>query len=49
MVKEYKIEGMTCGGCVAKVKKSLEYLSEVERAEIQLIACLLYTSDAADE
>jgi copper chaperone CopZ len=38
MVKEYKIEGMTCGGCVAKVKKSLEYLSEVERAEIQLIA-----------
>ena len=27
---------MTCGGCVANVKKSLESLSEVEKAIIQL-------------
>jgi len=38
MVKEYKIEGMTCGGCVANVKKSLEQLAEVEKADIQLDA-----------
>lgn len=38
MVKEYKIEGMTCGGCVANVKKSLEFLQEVEKADIQLVA-----------
>ena len=38
MVKEFKIEGMTCGGCVANVKKSLEQLAEVEKADIQLDA-----------
>lgn len=36
MTKTYKIEGMTCGGCVAKVKSGLEQLAEVEEANIQL-------------
>lgn len=38
MTKEYLIEGMTCGGCVAKVKQSLESLNAVEKAAIQLAA-----------
>ena len=31
MIQTYKIEGMTCGGCVAKVKSALE---EIRRNEI---------------
>lgn len=38
MIKKYLIEGMTCGSCVSKVKQSLEGLSEVEKADIQLEA-----------
>ena len=38
MIKKYLIEGMTCGGCVSKVKQSLEGLNEVEKADIQLEA-----------
>lgn len=36
MTKTYKINGMTCGGCVANVKRSLENLDVVETANIQL-------------
>ncbi|MEM6320761.1 MAG: heavy-metal-associated domain-containing protein [Bacteroidota bacterium] len=36
MTKTYQIEGMTCGGCVAKVKKGLESLPSVSSADIQL-------------
>ena len=38
MVQKYKIEGMTCGGCVATVKQALENLEVVESADIQLEA-----------
>lgn len=38
MIKEYKIEGMTCGSCVAKVKKYLENADGVIKANIQLTA-----------
>jgi copper chaperone CopZ len=36
MQKQYKIEGMTCNGCVAGVKKKLSNLEQVQSAEIQL-------------
>lgn len=36
MIQTYKIDGMTCGGCVAKVKSALEEMSQVEEAKIQL-------------
>ena len=36
MQSTYIIEGMTCQGCVAKVKKSLEELQEITSADIQL-------------
>ncbi len=36
MTHEYKIEGMTCGGCVSKVKSELLKLPEVLSAEVQL-------------
>lgn len=36
MKKQYKIEGMSCGGCVANVKKKLEELTEVTAANVQL-------------
>lgn len=38
MTKEYVINGMSCGGCAAGVKKTLENLPEVESADIQLTA-----------
>ena len=38
MQKEYHIDGMTCGGCVAKVKGKLEKLAAVEAAIVQLVA-----------
>ena len=38
MVQKYKIEGMTCGGCVATVKQALENLEVVGSADIQLEA-----------
>jgi len=36
MGQKYYIEGMTCGGCVASVKRALENLVDVEEASIQL-------------
>lgn len=36
--KEYTITGMTCMGCVAKVKSTIESLSGVNKADIQLEA-----------
>lgn len=36
--RKYKIQGMTCGSCVARVQKSLEHLSGVQSADIQLSA-----------
>jgi copper chaperone CopZ len=38
MEKTYRIEGMTCGGCVASVKQSLERVPGVTKANIQLEA-----------
>lgn len=38
MEKQYNISGMTCGGCVAKVKKTLEAIPEVGSAQVQLEA-----------
>ena len=34
MEKTMKIEGMMCGHCEARVKKSLEALAEVDAAEV---------------
>ena len=34
MTKTMKIEGMMCGHCEARVKKCLEALPEVEKAEV---------------
>ena len=36
MQQLYKIEGMTCGGCVAGVKGKLSKLDDIQSAEIQL-------------
>ena len=36
MTHTYKIEGMTCGNCVAKVKSHLLMLPDVESAEVTL-------------
>lgn len=38
MTKEYHIKGMTCVGCVTKVKKALESVSGVASASVQLTA-----------
>lgn len=38
MEKQYSITGMTCGGCVVKVKKTLEAVNGVQSAHIQLNA-----------
>ena len=34
--RTYKIEGMTCGGCVASVKNQLLTASEIKEAHVQL-------------
>ncbi len=36
MIKNYSIDGMTCGACVAKVKKALEDIPAVNTAMVQL-------------
>jgi copper chaperone CopZ len=36
ITKTYKIEGMTCGGCVASVKKQLDESASITKAVIQL-------------
>ena len=52
MKETLKIEGMTCDHCVMHVTNALEAIDGVEKAKVSLKkneACLLYTSDAADE
>lgn len=36
MKQRYQINGISCGGCVAKVKKTLEEHPNIEKAEIFL-------------
>ncbi len=36
MIKEYKIDGMTCMGCVAHVKEALESIDGVKSADVSL-------------
>jgi len=36
MLQKYNIEGMTCGGCIASVKRALENVVDIEEANIQL-------------
>lgn len=36
MIQTYKIEGMTCGACVAKVKAALEKIVEIPEVKVQL-------------
>ena len=36
MIQKYKIEGMTCGSCVAKVKTALEKVTGVDKVNVQL-------------
>ncbi len=36
MKKDYELEGMSCGGCVTNVKRSLLQLPDVTAAEVQL-------------
>ena len=36
MKKEYTITGMTCGGCVAKVQRTLSNIEGVKKADVQL-------------
>lgn len=38
MEKQYSISGMTCSGCVAKVKRTLEAIPGVKSAQIELEA-----------
>ena len=36
MKKKYQINGISCGGCIASVKKTLEVHPNIERAQIFL-------------
>ena len=36
MTQKYQINGISCGGCVARVKKTLEEHPNIEKAEIFL-------------
>jgi len=36
MKQKFQIDGISCGGCVAQVKKTLEEHSNIENAEISL-------------
>ena len=52
MTKTMKIEGMMCGHCEARVKKALEALAGVERAEISHekgTAVVSMSADVADD
>ena len=47
MKKLMKVEGMHCGGCSGRLKRTLEAMPGVESAEASHedgTACLLYTS-----
>lgn len=37
MKQKFQIDGIGCGGCVARVKKTLEEHPSIEKAEILLI------------
>ena len=52
MEKTMKIEGMMCGHCEARVKKALESLPEVDRADVSHekgTAVLTLNAEVADE
>ncbi|RMA56766.1 heavy-metal-associated domain-containing protein [Ulvibacter antarcticus] len=36
MKQKFQINGISCGGCVARVKKTLEEHSNIEKVEISL-------------
>jgi len=36
MKRKFQINGISCGGCVARVKKTLESHPNIEKAEISL-------------
>ena len=36
MIKEYELQGMSCGGCVSNVKRALLQVPDVTEAEVQL-------------
>lgn len=36
MVQEYTVTGMTCSGCLGKVKQSIEQLEEIKEVRVQL-------------
>lgn len=36
MKKNYELTGMSCGGCVANVKRALLHVPDVEDAEVKL-------------
>ncbi len=36
MKKEYELQGMSCGGCVSNVKRSLLQVPDVTEVEVQL-------------
>jgi len=49
---EIKVDGMTCDGCVNKVKTTLEKVDGVESAEVSLkdnLAVILYDDSKTDE
>ncbi|MBN1482435.1 heavy-metal-associated domain-containing protein [candidate division KSB1 bacterium] len=49
---EIKVDGMTCGGCVNKVKTSLEKADGVKSAQVSLkdsYAVVLYDDSVTDE
>ena len=52
MQKTMKIEGMMCGHCEARVKKALEALPQVEKAEVsheEGTAILTLSGEASDD
>ena len=36
MIKEYELQGMSCGGCVSNVKRALLQVPDVTEAEVHL-------------
>ena len=36
MKKEYRLQGMSCGGCVSNVKRALLQVADVTEAEVHL-------------
>ena len=48
-MQRYKVSGMTCGHCSKSVTQSVEALSSVERALVDLATGELAVEGAADE